>query len=398
VVQVLLYSTVVRRGRISGGQVSELIASDSFLEMVPTIDWVTISQRHAFAPELGETRIVIPEDALERVRTSRGFVMARVSADGTSASCDIWLVASGGRVMLSFNPSKVLCPDGLDGCRSMAEVLSVCNFVLRNSDRTRGLDFPLFTSSIDDGVISFSRDQRRFGQGDAFSGATGAQLSRVDVCECWQTGSASDLRFFMLGASQHASRAGAPIAYGASGCETLVWGSKLRKTKLYSKGLELAAHGGEALSDVASWATSCGLVRHEVQLRRRELVSLGLELPCNWRPNSMSDVLSSRRPFADSVTKSPIDSVFDRLLAVGLSKAHAFRAQSVLAAHFRGHDVRSMMAPSTWRQVRKQLVLAGFDIRVPLNVEALVQPTRVITLSVPLLPARFRRNEAALGE
>jgi len=363
----------------------------------PIIDWVWISQAHASAPEFGGN--VLAEfsraDGAEVYRTLKGASVSHAFArNEASSSRFVSFRSSGGKVSLSFNPSKVRSYDGLDGCRSMAEAIDVCNWILREAPELRGLDFPAFSSQGEDSAQRlFRREQVRRGAMSQSVQDCGATLSRVDINRVFEAGSASDLHFFMRGASSHAVRAGAPRVFGDF--ESLVWGSKRRKVTLYCKGVELASQHDPLLQDCADWGTSCGLVRHEVRLQRRELVKLGIQFPHAWSETTMSEILENRAPFDSAVVKQSDDDVFSVLVARGLHRSRAATAQSVLLAWQRGHQTRAMFADSTWRRAKSDLLSVGWDIRVPAPVAALSVPGRTIVLRPAVLPARFRRREFA---
>lgn len=356
------------------------------LVMVPTIDWLTISQDHEGVPEYGGDFIRCVDSLTGETRWES---LGARSVPG-SFSASVQVRSHGGRVRVSGNPSKLLDPSGLDGARSMSEavrafdsVLQSCGLPVFSFERSNSDRFAAMNSPVPEG--------KRFSAAQAASlGYVGAQLSRVDVCICLSAGSSADLRSFMVSSSLRSYRGKGPRVFGEH--EALYWGPPSRTVKLYCKGLEMRANGGPALNALADWGIASGLVRHERRLLRRELVSLGLHTPYLWCGSAMSDVLDDRRPFVGAVEQSSVDHVFDALMILGLSRQRAARAHTAFLAYRRGSDLRAFYPLSTWYQVRKDLRLVGFDISVPVNVTALNAPVRTIELKPAVLPARFRRE------
>jgi II/X family phage/plasmid replication protein len=155
--------------------------------------------------------------------------------------------------------------------------------------------------------------------------------------------------------------------------------------KLYGKLLEICVHRlPEPAYSVPCLLSELGrTIRVELTLRTAELKRLGLTKIGDWTPERVAEVWReyvAKLEFGEATLN--LDSL--DIAELGLKARHA----TSLAAWKAGNDLRTVMAPSSFRRLRKELQqLTGYDIAVRCPKSNVVPLQRFVTATYAGRPA-----------
>lgn len=346
---------------------------------LPTVDWLTVHQDHVRAPRLGSNLLLFIDLETQEVKSQA----VRAYQHEGSFSSKLMVRCDGRRVEVSGNPSRWGVPHSLDGFTSVDAAVTLYNSILA------ALGLPGF-SSVERSFVA----PRLLQRGDTLI-PEGCQITRIDLAQLFETSGPDEAATVIRSLGQVTHRGKVPMVYGNG--ETVAWGSGSRHVyiKYYAKGPEMKAHGEPEAQQAASWANAVGLIRHEVTLRSMWLRKSGLEVPAKWTGEVMRAVMkgysmhervqSSRTSWAD---------VYEKLLALGVPRGRAQRAQEAAYAYLSGHVFRrgGNITNGSFYRLRADLRRVGVDISAPLNVSALPTAVRVVEMRPAWLPQGFRRT------
>lgn len=303
---------------------------------MPFCDWLTISATVRNAPALGGGRVMsISQDGEIEWEAVRMF-----ECEG-SYDTKLRIRSDGDRLRLTGNLSRWQRPDNVFGF-TVQECFQIANDVMRS------LGLPSFPEN--------------------------AELSRVDLCDNFETGSATNAATLIRYLGGHTVGHQKPTPYGDTG---VIWGkgSGLRYSKAYAKAPELERHirkgkRGEYLTQLIAWCNHYGIVRFETELKRRYLVRHNLATIDRWDDDTTR---REYREFENEVMKMSVN--VDRLEDI------PGRAGEIAILWRSGVDVwERLNTKATRYRLRKELLPFGIDIKQRPAVERI--PTRIRTIDV----------------
>lgn len=361
------------------------------IQTVGFCDWVSIYQRH-----FGGGLPVIADGALMRIDRHGETICTTLGKEKIVGSHEtaVFVRCDGETVWFDGNVSKFGRADNLFGY-SFQECLSLINNVLVN------LQLPPFTEG--ESFISNNK-------GNPKTIWTGAIVTRLDLTENHQTGSAANAYHFMQHLQgQQASR----LKTGTYGDgETVDFGRGSRRLyfKAYLKGPELRRHITKSVKpsgafspraapdvskmtsaelrlhfadmplnqyvlDVADWCDSVGLVRVEMTFKSTMLHSMGCNYLGALDMKQLEDVFAERCSIFTRAT-ADVNEITDLPKQV-LSTYRMWAA---------GDDVVNKISRATFYRHRRELIPYGVDIAIKSNVITLKTKTRVIKLGPASMP------------
>lgn len=365
----------VARAHIPSGWNLALPTGDLPARPVLHIDWLSVSQVHADAPEWGKSRMV-------EFDLQSGEVLWTSTRSGSlegSYDTRVQVRSTGGVVYFSGNPSKWGRADAVSrGCRSMAQALDVASGILRSAGLP-GFSFPDRTvlSSPGRGVDTVRH---------------GPLVREVHIAGVRLLGGPAQVACFMDWLStQRFGRKGNPYQRQKGGQSMRAGSKRGVESAIYDKGEEVAERarewkrkrcgdGGEQervcryLEALSDRLKALGAVRDEQRWHRQALKRVGYEWAEEWGDETMHKLWQ-----AQALKVVEIGGVVDwngeakrRLLALGLSERKAVGRLDVLSSWMSGRDVREGRSVSAFYQIAADLRAAlGVDIRDRPNVVTL---------------------------
>lgn len=362
------------------------------IQTIGFCDWVSIYQRH-----FGGGLPVISDGAVMRVDRHGETICVTLGKEKIVGSHEtsVFVRCDGETVWFDGNVSKFGRTDNLFGY-SFQECLSIINAVLIN------LQLPPFTEG--EKYLSNHKGQPK-------TVWTGAIVTRIDITENHQTGSAANAYHFMQhlqGQQQSRLKTG---TYGDGETVDFGRGSRRLYFKAYLKGPELrrhitkdikpsgafnALHGAKDVEkmtgpelrlhfagmpknqyvlDVADWCDSMGLVRVEMTFKSTMLHSMGCNYLGALDMKQLEDVFTDR---CSIFTRASAD--VNEITDLPRQVLSTYRMWAA------GDDVINKVSRATFYRHRKELIPYGVDIAIKSNVISLKTKTRVIKLGPASMP------------
>jgi hypothetical protein len=317
------------------------------------IDWLSIYQDFS-----GKNLPVFGSEKRFSVDLETGDLISSVVVGKDvvgSYDSSIRVRCDGNRVSVSGNPSRFGRSDNLFGFQSVDDAVGLYNRLLRH------LGLPEFFECEHTHVRFQSLSDH------SVIWQYGARITAIHVT---QNLAVSSPELFLRGLSGVVYLGVSPGVYGSG--STVGWyGSRRYVVKYYLKGAELRAHSAPV--EVVDWALERGIVRYEIELKSTELGSRGLQRLGAWSSRVLGDLVKefSRHSRLRVEKEVILSDVVGSLVAAGVSRAEAERADTYLQAWLAGKDVFSSMSRNTAYKYRRRLLLLGIDIRVPCDVRRL---------------------------
>lgn len=343
------------------------------------IDWLTVYEDHAQAPDWGETLRV--DYDTETGELQREVMMG--SQVEESWQTFLRVRSHGGRVEVSGNPSKWGRLDAVVGIETMGEAIEVYNGVLRQL-----------------GLPAFSESRTYCLQGADRPVCTGPRLSRVDLTGNLVLGDSAAVRPFLNWmAMQRWGRKGHAFAAHQAGTYIKAGSAQRRQLVFYDKAEELKQRASDwrrkrceekeaavdYLKRLAEWAQGIGLVRRELRLGSKELSETGLCYVGNWGCEQVLSEYQKRVEIA--AMNSDIGAYMNwttdakaAFVRAGSNEKHAATLVNWVLGWMSGNDPRDGLSRATFYRWRKEaLTVLGVDLRNPPNV--LTLGTRVRSMA-----------------
>lgn len=144
------------------------------------------------------------------------------------------------------------------------------------------------------------------------------------------------------------------------------------------------------VSELLQYTIENNVIRFELELKSKTLEEQGLNSLKSWSYEVMVIQLSKYLPHIKQVIQfnDKVD-LFAQLVAAGIPETKARNAAALGQLWLDGHDIRFTHNPMVKRQhyynVRKLLLLIGFDVASPLNVTHFQRSIKTVTLeSLPV--------------
>lgn len=330
------------------------------------IDWLTVSQLHADAPEWGSVR------RLDFDMKTGEIEIERVLSDTVQASWDTSLRvrSTGGRVEVSGNPSKWGRLDAVTGLTDLWSCVELYNGVLS------ALGLPSFSPGW----------YLRSTQGETFY--PGPTISRVDLTRNLVVGRGGVRPFLDW---IEAQVWGKRLAFRRIGENTLGAGKRNRRQRvLYDKAAEIAANKSAwkrsraferedavlYLDRLAAWAESIGLVRDEIRLGSKFFnEQLQYRLAESWShetPEKLFNAQSEIQTLEAGVMNDYRTGIYDLLTAKGYSARMAGQLQKLVHSWLHGDEWKlGLTTPTAYRYASILRKECGLDLRKPSNIRSL---------------------------
>jgi hypothetical protein len=378
------------------------------------IDWLSVSQEHAEAPEWGSVRRIDFDPSTDEILVSQ-MLGQQVRGSWDSS---LRVRCTSGRVEVSGNPSRFGRLDNLFGLTTLPECLVVYNGVLQQ------LGLPQFEllsckvvggfGEVDNGaVVGVSkgagslRDFQSWGEAqnpeEVRTIRSGPQISQVHLTRNLLVGRGGERLLLDWFSAQTWGR----LPFSRTHDTTVTAGRRDRRMlELYVKGPEIAEHAlkwrrarsaeksvvkeeaTEYLERLREWCSSRGVVRQELKLGRKFLNSSDLRHPEKWQDGTADQVYSEQSEVQTMAAGGLADyhnGVFDRLVESGVTEAQAGRMAAVVSAWLAGQPWdRGLSQATRYRWMALLRKSCGLDLRRPVNVRAMavsIKP-RILEVSV----------------
>lgn len=364
------------------------------------LDWLSIYQDHEAGtlPRVGSELVCYLDlDGELKRELVKGYQHPGSWDTSLRVRCD------GTRVEVSGNPSKYGRLDNLFGFLDVRAAVGVYNRVLAE------LGLPPFTAMDAPGK---ARD-RQHSRDDGVA-YRGARITAVHITKNLAVGRGCE-RDYLRWASTIVHHGESGKLYPDGNTTTWGEGSERVMIEYYNKANELRRHRVERTSTeghrycpleedegyrgrLVDWCESQGIVRHEVKLKSKQLVREGLERIEGWTMERMQEI-SSKYHIAGrakgGVGRGSYMDIASELMAMGIKKNDAQRAQQAALSWMAGYDLRPpVLSKSSYYRLRNMLRNVGMDIGAPCNVTALpvrVREVEVRPLAVDDAPSWYKR-------
>lgn len=353
--------------------------------MLYGIDWLSIRQKHRYAPVHAREMVLRYDlETKQALESARGYVHKGSFDDA------VVVRSYGGWVEWSGNPARWGKADNLSPI-SMAEALTIIN---RHMD---SLGLPRFTAAAPESAPTFYDGKRA----DEFLGAI---ITRVDLCRTFMTGDAASASMFLRAMSTATYRGKQAKDERGESCS---WGKRpALYLKWYLKGPELTAHTKPGMyvhrqyrRALADWCTANGVVRWEVSFGRNVLRRLGLRMLSDWNQEQAEQVAERIRGDMKVGAMVTVDNTEAAFKAAGFSDVRARTAAGIVSRWYQGQDVWSSFGTqlngkpkqSAYNYRNWILDVVGIDIRSQPNIAALTTRIREVELMPLALPDWYRR-------
>ena len=368
-------------GLRSSNTATEYQVRDTPPSVPPSIDWLTVAQVHDSAPLVGSALLVFVDPQSGEIESQ---AVKGLTFEGSYDS-RLMIRSDGRRVEVSGNPSRFGRRDNVFGRVSVNECIELYNGILK----LHGL--PEFY--LDDRTELGGHQLQR---SEAIA-EHGCRIKRIDLCEVYEVGNIEDARASIRALSS-VSHAGKPGFCYPDG-NTVSWGQGSRYSyfKYYLKGPEMVKHLDQSdpyCKALTDWAVSRGIVRHEVSLKSMFLARNGLDQPARWTVEAASNVMKTYRTHDRAgLGASSYDTIAKELVAQGVTRSRAQRAQMAAYSYLAGHQfvIGMNISRASYFRLQADLRKVGINIGAPLNVAALRHTVRVVEWRSAVPPLFYER-------
>jgi hypothetical protein len=378
------------------------------------IDWLSLSQEHAEAPEWGRVRRIDFDPLTDEILVSQ-MLGQQVRGSWDSA---LRVRCTSGRVEVSGNPSRFGRLDNLFGLTTLSECLAVYNRVLQelglpqfellSCERVGGFVEPDNGAAVGatKGPGSL-RDFQSWAEAQNPEAVrtirSGPVISQIHLTRNLVAGRGGERLLLDWFSAQTWGR----LPFERTHDTTVVAGRRDRRMlELYAKGPEIAEHAlkwrraraadkaevkdeaTEYLERLRDWCAERGVVRQELKLGRKFLNQSDLRHPEKWQDGTADKVYSEQSEVQTMAAGGLADyhnSVFDRLVESGETEAQAGRMAAAVSAWLSGQPWdRGLSKATRYRWMARLRKNCGVDLRRPVNVRAMavsIKP-RVLDVSV----------------
>lgn len=332
---------------------------------MPSIDWLTVYQRHLDLPEIPElgSDLIITLD--HQTQELKRRVLHGYNHKG-SYDTNLRIRSVDNIIEVSGNPSGFNREDNLFGLPTIRDAITAYNRLLD------GLGLPRFTRM--------------------------ATITRVDLARNFTTGNMRNAYQVIRCLSAKGVRG--KLAYLYSDGTTVDWwkGNKGKYLKYYLKGPEFNRHHKERSNyqnQLLDWMTTHGVMRQEITLRSRELAKRGLRHPERWTLETPVNLLEEFSMHNLTEHRTNYETIAEQLIAQGEKEATAERAQQLALSWLAGYDLRpseqgGRLTRRTYYRYKRVLAQVGIDISSPCEVTRLLPKVETIYIEPAVPPAWYK--------